>query len=246
MKNIISILKIIIIVFIFVSCKKEGCTDVNALNYSPKAKSKPSLCQYPTDAPYVNYPVLVTGTFNFIDDDSIVQYKGISNYFDLDNQRVPDVFGYCPSDGSQMYLYSAQFEKEKQRYDVSLALENDMYDLSLYGNYDLSYNNQYVDFNLAVVGIKNGVWDFDAHFPFPNHQNYYKDLNTPIDSIEGNISINFREPEPGEQYTDFSGVIDAVLYYDEEIIYDENNQAVVIYHKKLIVNLDCNGKIEVF
>ena len=34
--------------------------------------------------------------------------------------------------------------------------------------------------------------------------------------------------------------------FDEETVLNENNEEVKIYHKKLIVNVDCKGKIEVF
>jgi hypothetical protein len=43
------ILILIGIVVFSTSCKKEGCTDVNALNYNTEAKKDDGSCQYATD-----------------------------------------------------------------------------------------------------------------------------------------------------------------------------------------------------
>lgn len=48
MKNII-FFALITSAFTFSSCKKEGCTDVAALNYSEKAKKDDGSCQYPQE-----------------------------------------------------------------------------------------------------------------------------------------------------------------------------------------------------
>ncbi|TNE54834.1 MAG: hypothetical protein EP338_05810 [Bacteroidetes bacterium] len=49
-----------------VSCKKEGCTDSNALNYSSKAKKDDGTCTYPTPDPQpTNTELLTAGIWNF-------------------------------------------------------------------------------------------------------------------------------------------------------------------------------------
>lgn len=47
MKKLILILILGIVSLPFVSCKKEGCTDKNALNYNDKAKKNDKSCKYP-------------------------------------------------------------------------------------------------------------------------------------------------------------------------------------------------------
>lgn len=252
MKNIISNLAIIggLLLLTLSSCKKEGCTDINALNYNAKAKSKPSLCKYQSNDPlgnsHDNYPTLITGSLNFIDDSLIVNYQGISDYFNANDSIIPNVFGWSPSSGFVVQLSSAQFENEERVYGFNFYIESH-FDSPLYGDYTLSYENPYIGFSIYVDGKLHGEDNFSAGFPTSNYLNYYKDLNTPINNIEGDVSINFREPIQNEVFTDLSGTIEAVLYYDEEIVLDNNNQEVRVYHKKLIVNMmNLNGKVEVY
>jgi hypothetical protein len=49
MKILVSQGLILLIIFVAISCKKEGCTDASATNYDSEAKKDDGSCQYPVD-----------------------------------------------------------------------------------------------------------------------------------------------------------------------------------------------------
>jgi hypothetical protein len=68
MKRTINFLKpaaIILLVSLAASCKKEGCTDKNALNYDSKAKKDDGTCKYDTSKPNPLDPAVAVYTGQF-------------------------------------------------------------------------------------------------------------------------------------------------------------------------------------
>ncbi len=126
----------------FVSCKKEGCTDPEATNYSSKAKKDDGSCEYPSNGPSYNIPS--TYAFTDANGNSTVDYSGQTERLDqlsemvvlmksgnstvLDAQTLKDMFANANGNGNGNFSFSSTKQLKDKCFEFDRAMFEDWMD----------------------------------------------------------------------------------------------------------------------
>ena len=121
----------------FTSCKKEGCTDPTAINYSEEAKKDDNSCQYEEDD---SYSVPSTYAFTDANGNSTVSYSGQTDRLNqlremvvlmksgttvqLDAQVLLDMYANTNGDGNGNFTFSST----KQLKDKTFLADQTMFE----------------------------------------------------------------------------------------------------------------------
>lgn len=123
---------LIILALISVSCKKKGCTNSSASNYNSKATKDDGSCVYDTNNPNpTNQTYLFTGSFNFVDRNEILEFKGVTNLVPYENP----VAGYMGSGDSIIQLQFKQYNSSRW---ITIRLETHNGNTIVPGTYDFA------------------------------------------------------------------------------------------------------------
>lgn len=128
---------VVVLVTSFVSCKKKGCTDPEAINYNAEAKKEDNSCIYGKEEPY-----MIPSTYGFTDanGNSTVYFQGQTDRLDqlsemvtlmktgtttaLSAQDLKDMFANTNGDGNGNFSFSST----KQLKDKCFALDQAMFE----------------------------------------------------------------------------------------------------------------------
>lgn len=121
---------------VFASCKKEGCTDENALNYNDKAKKDDGSCTYESNT----YSIPTTYVFNDENGNSTVSYSGQTERLNqlremvvymktatgatISAQQLKDMFANTNGNGNGAF----SFTSTKQLKDKCFALDQSKFE----------------------------------------------------------------------------------------------------------------------
>ena len=195
------------LLIMFASCKKDGCTDPQALNYDKKAKHKNELCEYAEDGPYLIFKLNFDSTAVRLDNfgqpatipagnaaQSPIMHKMSAHYIELAQNMYTQL-------GSGAIVYkgaetnaggdnAVDFSKAIIKSNGEVFYKVRLKDVQA-GNYEwirvsLTYQNYDIKYKLNSNGI-NGVFT-GRLASFVGFNNYLKTyaINTQSETINAN------------------------------------------------------------